>query len=57
MVGFSYPILDLALVALVAGILFSRGTRPPAFWLLCGFLVAQLAADSVYMFASLNNTY
>jgi len=53
----AYPLLDFALVALLVRILLTRGPRPLAFWLLCGFVIAQLAADCGYTVTLLNNTY
>ena len=56
-VSLSYPLLDLALIVLLVRILLTRGPRPPAFWLLCGFVVAMLTADISYTVALLNNTF
>lgn len=51
------PLLDLALLVLMVRVLLTRGARPMAFWLLCGFVIAQLAADSGYTVTLLHKTY
>jgi diguanylate cyclase (GGDEF)-like protein len=56
-VSLTYPMLDLALVALAARVFFTRGLRAPAFWLVCGFVVGQLAADATYMVTLLHDSF
>jgi diguanylate cyclase (GGDEF)-like protein len=53
----TYPLFDLALFALVARMVFTRGERSPAFWLVCGFVAAQLATDVAYSLALLDGTF
>jgi diguanylate cyclase (GGDEF)-like protein len=57
MVSISYPLFDLALLALVVRILITRAPRSMSFWLVCGFVVCQLAADGTYTVAILNGTF
>lgn len=56
-VSLIYPLFDLALVVLLVRILLTRGPRPPAFWLLCGFVVTMLTADISYTVTLLNTSY
>ena len=56
-VSFGYPALDVALLALLARMTMTRQPRPPAFWLLFGFVVAQLAADTSYTVAVLHQSF
>lgn len=57
LVSLAYPILDLALLALATRVFFTRGPRTPAFWLLAGFVICQLAADTTYAITTLNDTF
>jgi diguanylate cyclase (GGDEF)-like protein/PAS domain S-box-containing protein len=56
-VPIAYPALDLLLIAAVARLVLGRGSREPAFRLLAGGLVALLAADAFFAFATLHQTY
>lgn len=53
----SYPLMGLLFLAVVARIAFLPGRKPVALWLLGGFLLAQLAAGSVYGVQQLAGTY
>jgi diguanylate cyclase len=57
LVSAAYPLLDLAIVALAVVVLFTRGPRSPAFLLVCGFVLAQLVADSIYLNTVLHGTF
>ncbi|MBV8950449.1 MAG: PAS domain S-box protein [Actinobacteria bacterium] len=56
-VPIAYPALDLLLIAVVARLMFGRGSRAPAFRLLAMGLVALLVADGLFAFATLHGTY
>lgn len=56
-VPIAYPALDLLLIAVVARLMFGRGSRAPAFRLLAIGLVALLIADGLFAFATLHGTY
>jgi PAS domain S-box-containing protein len=53
----AYPLLDLLLVGAVATLAFTRGPRPPAFWLLCSAAVIQLLCDVGYALGLLDGTF
>jgi signal transduction histidine kinase len=52
-----YPLGDLLLIALLARLLLTPGTRVVTFWLLVAALVVNLAADIVYFFRLLAGTF
>jgi PAS domain S-box-containing protein len=56
-VAVSYPLLDLLFLAVVARISLLPGRKPVALWLLGGFLLTQLGADSLYGGRQLAGTY
>src|SRR4051794_15262121 len=54
----AYPLADLMLLALVAGVFALAGWRPGRAWALIGAgLAAMAVADSIYAFQSANQTY
>jgi diguanylate cyclase (GGDEF)-like protein len=53
----AYPLFDLALLALLARMMFTGGARSTAFWLVCGSYAAQLAADWTYALSLLHGTF
>jgi diguanylate cyclase (GGDEF)-like protein/PAS domain S-box-containing protein len=53
----SYPLGDVALVAVAVRLVVGSGRRPRAFWLLAGSLLPLLAADSLYGFMNLAGTW
>src|SRR5947209_219598 len=53
----AYPLFDLLLVAVAARLIFSAGARHTSYYLLCGSLVALLAADSVHTSMLISGTY
>ena len=56
-IAVSYPIVDVALVVLLARLLLGYGVRSTAFWLFTGFVCAQTAADATYSIALLRGSY
>jgi diguanylate cyclase (GGDEF)-like protein len=56
-VAVGYPLIDLVLVALLVATLLTPAARPPAFWLLTGFVLAQLAADISFAVTQLRATF
>ena len=56
-VSLSYPVLDLALAAVLARAVLTGGKRPPTFWLLCGFVTSLLATDFAYTLALIQGTW
>jgi diguanylate cyclase (GGDEF)-like protein len=52
-----YPVMDLALLAVALRLMLGAGRRPAAFLLLCGSLLAALAADTVYVLQQLHGDY
>ena len=57
MVSIAYPLIDVLLLGVLAGMLLAPGTLRTADWLLVGGLAAQLLADGVYTKASLQGTF
>ena len=57
MASTAYPLLDLLLVGSLAILAFTRGPRPPSFWLLCSAVVIQLLCDVGYAFGLLDGTF
>ncbi|MDQ3710030.1 MAG: hypothetical protein M3387_12140, partial [Actinomycetota bacterium] len=57
LVAIAYPLIDVLLLGVLAGMLLAPGTRRTADWLLIGGLAAQLLADGVYTKASLQGTF
>jgi two-component system cell cycle response regulator len=54
----AYPLADLALLAMVAGVLAITGWRPSRTWALIGAgLIAFGVSDSLYLFQSATNSY
>ncbi|MFL5886506.1 MAG: HD domain-containing phosphohydrolase [Thermoleophilaceae bacterium] len=54
----AYPLADLLLLALVAGVFALSGWRPGRAWSLIGAgLAAMAAADSIYAYQAANQTY
>src|SRR4051812_40940263 len=54
----AYPLADLLLLALVAGVFALSGWRPGPAWSLIGAgLAAMAAADSIYAYQAANQTY
>ncbi|AXB43102.1 diguanylate cyclase [Amycolatopsis albispora] len=53
----AYPMMDLAMFAVAVRLILGRGRRNTAFVLLSTNLLAFFAADSVYVFQQLNQTY
>ena len=56
-VPIAYPALDLLLVAVIVRLLLSRGVHNASFRLLAASVLALLAADAFFAFASLHNSY
>lgn len=57
LVSLSYPVFDLALLAVAIRLVLGAGRRPQAFFLLSGNLAALVAADSLYALQQLNGSY
>lgn len=57
MASLAYPILDLMMFAVALRLLLGRGRRPVSFVLLSIWLLAILAADSIYVYQQLTETY
>jgi len=53
----TYPVGDVALLAIAARLAIGRGRRPVAFWLLAGSLVPLLASDAMYGYLNLAGTW
>jgi diguanylate cyclase (GGDEF)-like protein len=53
----AYPVMDLGLLAVALRLMLGSGRRPAAFLLLCGNLLAALAADTVYLLQQLHGDY
>jgi diguanylate cyclase (GGDEF)-like protein/PAS domain S-box-containing protein len=53
----AYPLADVALLAIVARLAVGSGRRPVAFWLLAASLVSLLAADAIYGYRNLADTW
>ncbi len=53
----SYPIFDLALVAIVARMIVGGVRRPAAFWLICVSILIELASDLGYSTTALQGTF
>ncbi len=56
-VSLTYPLSDLAFLALLARMIFTRGAKRSAFWLLCAFVIAQLVGDTVFALSLLRGTF
>jgi PAS domain S-box-containing protein len=56
-VGLAYPLIDLVLVALLASLIFVRGTRATSYWLLLGAVVPLFLADTSYVAPLIAATY
>src|ERR1700675_1408046 len=54
LVSISYPLGDIALLAIAVRLAVGGGRRPLAFWLLAGSIVPLLAADSLYGYLNLS---
>ncbi len=53
----SYPLVDLALVAIVARMIVGGVRRPVAFWLVCVSILIELASDLGYSTTALKGTF
>jgi diguanylate cyclase (GGDEF)-like protein/PAS domain S-box-containing protein len=53
----TYPLGDVALLAVAVRLVVGSGRRPPAFWLLAGSVVPLLIADGLYGFMNLAGTW
>jgi diguanylate cyclase (GGDEF)-like protein len=53
----AYPVADLAMLAVALRLVLDAGRRPTSFFLLCGYLFAIFAADTIYAYQQLHNTY
>jgi diguanylate cyclase (GGDEF)-like protein/PAS domain S-box-containing protein len=53
----TYPLGDIALLAVAIRLFVGSGRRPPAFWLLAGSVVPLLIADALYGFMNLAGTW
>ena len=56
-VSIAYPLGDVLLLAAAIRLAVDAGKRAPAFYLLCGSIVALLTTDSAYNLALLQGTY
>jgi len=56
-VSIAYPLIDVLLLGVLAGMLLAPGTRHTADWLLMAGLAAQLISDGVYTKTSLEGTF
>ncbi len=56
-VSAAYPLADLLMLAMVVRLILTLGRRAPAHTILCGSLIALIAADSGYLFATLHGWY
>jgi two-component system, cell cycle response regulator len=53
----AYPVADLAMLAVALRLVMAAGRRPTSFFLLCGYLFAIFAADTLYALQQLHSTY
>ncbi|KFB04249.1 diguanylate cyclase (GGDEF) domain-containing protein [Frankia sp. Allo2] len=53
----AYPAMDLALLGVAIRLVLGHGSRPPAFFLLAGNLLANLTADTIYVVQQTNGTF
>jgi diguanylate cyclase (GGDEF)-like protein/PAS domain S-box-containing protein len=53
----TYPLGDIALVAVAFRLVVGSARRPPAFWLLAASVVSILIADALYGFMNLSGTW
>jgi diguanylate cyclase (GGDEF)-like protein/PAS domain S-box-containing protein len=53
----TYPLGDVALLAIAVRLVVGSGRRPPAFWLLAGSVVSLFIADSLYGYMNLAGTW
>ncbi|MFL5963945.1 MAG: ATP-binding protein [Gaiellaceae bacterium] len=57
MVAIGYPVADLVLLALLVRLVFVRGTRSSAYWLLLAAVVSLLIADVGYVMPATSDSY
>jgi diguanylate cyclase (GGDEF)-like protein/PAS domain S-box-containing protein len=53
----TYPLGDVALLAVAVRLVVGSGRRPPAFWLLGGSVVSVLVSDAMYGYMNLAGTW
>ena len=53
----TYPLGDIALLAVAVRLVVGSGRRPPAFWLLAGSVIPLLIADGLYGYVNLAGTW
>jgi PAS domain S-box-containing protein len=56
-VAIAYPVADLVLLALLVRLVFVRGSRSPAYWLLLAAVIALFAADAGYVMPATSDSY
>jgi diguanylate cyclase (GGDEF)-like protein len=56
-VSVAYPVMDLLVLAVALFLVLGAGIRPPAYYLLCAGLTANLLTDVVYAYQSIQGTY
>jgi diguanylate cyclase len=56
-VALAYPVTDVLLLGVLARLFLVPGRRVLAFYLIVGAVVSTLAADSIYAFLAIGNTY
>lgn len=56
-VSLAYPIADILLIAVAASVAFTAETKTMSYWLIGGSLLALIAADTLYIPTTLNETY
>lgn len=53
----AYPVADMAMLAVALRLVMGAGRRPTSFFLLCGYLFAIFAADTIYAYQQLHGSY
>jgi diguanylate cyclase (GGDEF)-like protein/PAS domain S-box-containing protein len=56
-ISIAYPLMDVLILGMAVRLIMSRGSRPPAYYLLIASLIGLVASDSAYTFTLLNETY
>jgi diguanylate cyclase (GGDEF)-like protein/PAS domain S-box-containing protein len=56
-ISIAYPLMDVLILGMAVRLAMTRGSRPPAYYLLMVSLVGLVASDSAYTFTLLNETY
>ena len=56
-ISIAYPLMDVLILGMAVRLAMTRGTRPPAYYLLMVSLIGLVASDSAYTFTLLNETY